>query len=465
MSTAAELQRQAATLKATGRAAEALPLNRRAVDQDPTSAVAWYNLAATLGDLQLAEEAVTAAHRAIALGLQAPEANLTLARALLLQHKYDEAEGHYRETLRKRAMHPDALRELSQLLWMKTADLARALEPIDDALRANPGDPGLVHLRAIVQRFAGDIQGAAEILARGVGRNRDDLRLLCLATDVEIERGEPRRALWYANEAAARAPGAKPVREAFALASLAAGNAEDAAKVAQVLRKAAPFDQMAINIQVDAWRLLSDDRYRELYDYDAFVRPYTIETPDGWSDLPGFLADLTRTLDGMHRLQTHPLQQSLRHGSQVQSLHLVDNPVLKAFFGSIDKAVARYMAEVGQGSDPLRARNTGKARVHSAWSVRLRPTGFHVNHFHPEGWLSSAFYVETPDQALDTPGREAWIKFGEPGIRTQPPLAAEHFVRPEPGRLVLFPSYMWHGTVPFTSNERRMTIAFDVVPA
>jgi hypothetical protein len=48
---------------------------------------------------------------------------------------------------------------------------------------------------------------------------------------------------------------------------------------------------------------------------------------------------------------------------------------------------------------------------------------------------------------------------------TEPPLDAEHYIRPRPGRLVLFPSYMWHGTVPFTTAERRMTIAFDIVPA
>ena len=33
-----------------------------------------------------------------------------------------------------------------------------------------------------------------------------------------------------------------------------------------------------------------------------------------------------------------------------------------------------------------------------------------------------------------------------------------------PGRLVLFPSYMWHGTIPFHDAQPRTTIAFDVVP-
>jgi hypothetical protein len=37
-------------------------------------------------------------------------------------------------------------------------------------------------------------------------------------------------------------------------------------------------------------------------------------------------------------------------------------------------------------------------------------------------------------------------------------------VQPVPGRLVLVPSYRWHGTVPFQSGDPRLTIAFDVVP-
>jgi hypothetical protein len=60
---------------------------------------------------------------------------------------------------------------------------------------------------------------------------------------------------------------------------------------------------------------------------------------------------------------------------------------------------------------------------------------------------------------------EGWLKFGEPGVRTEPPLPPEHFVKPEPGLLALFPSYMWHGTVPFSGPDPRLTIAFDVVPA
>jgi len=29
---------------------------------------------------------------------------------------------------------------------------------------------------------------------------------------------------------------------------------------------------------------------------------------------------------------------------------------------------------------------------------------------------------------------------------------------------VLFPSYFWHGTLPFSSVQPRLTVAFDAVP-
>ncbi|WP_414708827.1 putative 2OG-Fe(II) oxygenase, partial [Roseateles sp.] len=41
----------------------------------------------------------------------------------------------------------------------------------------------------------------------------------------------------------------------------------------------------------------------------------------------------------------------------------------------------------------------------------------------------------------------------------------QRFEAPRPGRLLLFPSYLWHGTLPFEDDAFRLTVAFDVVPA
>jgi hypothetical protein len=194
------------------------------------------------------------------------------------------------------------------------------------------------------------------------------------------------------------------------------------------------------------------------------VRGRTIETPPGWSTLDAYLADLSGTLRELQSLRGHPVGQSLRSGSQTgQSLARSDDPVVKAFFGAIDPSIRDYTDVLKERDDVLGRRVTGSYRFSGAWSALLRPGGHHVDHLHPMGWISSACHISLPT-AIES-GRQGWLKFGEPGVPTLPALPPEHFVKPEPGRLVLFPSYMWHGTVPFDGGESRLTIAFDVVPA
>jgi predicted 2-oxoglutarate/Fe(II)-dependent dioxygenase YbiX len=54
-----------------------------------------------------------------------------------------------------------------------------------------------------------------------------------------------------------------------------------------------------------------------------------------------------------------------------------------------------------------------------------------------------------------------WLALGLAPPELQLDLPASGFVEPKAGRLVLFPSTMWHSTVPFEQGER-LTIAFDV---
>jgi hypothetical protein len=102
--------------------------------------------------------------------------------------------------------------------------------------------------------------------------------------------------------------------------------------------------------------------------------------------------------------------------------------------------------------------------IKAGWSVQLHRGGFHVNHYHPQGWLSSAYYVALPDEVEDPGLRSGWLKFGEPRFPTPQADAARH-IKPRTGMLVLFPSYMWHGTNAVHGSQVRTTIAFDAVPS
>ena len=85
-------------------------------------------------------------------------------------------------------------------------------------------------------------------------------------------------------------------------------------------------------------------------------------------------------------------------------------------------------------------------------------------HTHPMGWISSALYVTVPEESQRGVAPAGYLQFGKPPPELALALEPYGSIEPKPGRLVLFPSTMWHGTAPFTNGER-MTIAFDVVPA
>lgn len=154
-STAETRPLQADLLKGLGRLDEALALRVAQVEARPTSSVSEHNLAALLGDMHRYPEAEAAVRRAFTKGGDAPETWLVLARALAGQERHDGAEQAYRQAVARRPAYAEALRELAQLIWMRTADAALAREPVREALAHAPGDSGLRRLMALVMEYTG----------------------------------------------------------------------------------------------------------------------------------------------------------------------------------------------------------------------------------------------------------------------------------------------------------------------
>lgn len=460
-----ELYVYAGVLKDLGRIDDAIEIHRRAVRDFPASAVAEHNLAADLGDVHSWEESEAACRRAFEKGGAEPETWLVLGRSLMDQKRLDEAEAALREAIARRPTFGDAHRELAQLIWMRSGDQGAAMASLRQAHEAHPGDAELVVLLSKAQQYGGHLDEAYETLRKAIAdRPEPDFSLEMTASHVAIVSRKPEAALAHV----ARALHVKPRDLTAGIngcdAYLGLGQPDRAAELALRLRQIAPLEQQVVARLATAWRLMGDPRYRTLYDYCNLVRPYVIDTPPGWANLTAYLIDLATALKRLHAFETHPFDLSLRGGSQTsQNLIRVKDPVVRSFFQAIDGPIRRYMEEVGPGEDILRSRNTHEYYLSGTWSVMLRPNGFHIDHTHPAGWLSSACYIELPE-AVNKGGREGWIKFGEPGIPTKPEAPAEHYVQPSPGLLVLFPSYMWHGTIPFSGDRNRLTVAFDVMP-
>lgn len=459
-----DLLQEAGRLKAAGQLEQALSRYRQAVQRFPAEPVARHNLAATLGDLGRHEEALDSAKAALGAGLNAPETWLVRARSELALLDLASAAASYRRVL---ALRPNSLAaqfEAAQLAWMTTGDREHALAGLRQAERRADADPMLAFVKAQAQEMMGDVQGARASLEPLVAHAGSTPVALAYAAHLEALLGRPDAAIALAEASLRAAPGDPGAVEALTRALLAAGDGPGASEAAGHLVAAQPLNQHAIALQATAWRMTGDARYHSLYDYERLVASYQLAIPSGWDSLDAYVADLASELKAAHPFRAHPFGHSVRGGSQLPDVLSRRSPALSALPGALMVPITLHLERLGQGSDPVRRRNVGRARFQGDWSVWLWPGGHHVDHVHQEGWLSTACHIELP-AVVGAGGREGWLRFGKPGIPVGREMEAEHWACPEPGRLVLFPSYMWHGTEPFGGDMPRLTVAFDLLPA
>jgi uncharacterized protein (TIGR02466 family) len=100
----------------------------------------------------------------------------------------------------------------------------------------------------------------------------------------------------------------------------------------------------------------------------------------------------------------------------------------------------------------------------SSWYVRMRRGGYVDRHIHEVGWISGAVYLVLPTDKKDP--TEGCFEYGTHGDNY--PQKHDNFpvgiATPKVGDIVLFPSSLFHRTIPFNSNEQRICIAFDLKP-
>ena len=455
---------------ALGRQREAVAHYRDLVAAAPDNPATRHALATALMAAGQPEESECMARRALSRPRPTAALYHTHARSLIALERFAEAEQALRDCIGLAPRHVEAHDSLAQLIWMRTGNIVETTSALDHALERFEHDEALRASKAGLLLGAGDARGAYACLAPHASRSHASPALL-IRTGLAALEFEPGIAVTLAQRALRAQPGNPTARNLLCAAYLGVGDGTRALAECAVLLEANPDDQYLIAMQTTALRLLNDPRHAALCDYDRMVMAQSLDTPSGWADFAGFLTDLIPRLNALHNPHGHRLlYQSLRRGTETtQDLSRSRDPVIRALFEVFVAPIARYREFIGQGGDALRRRNRGTVRFNGSWSVRLHTGGYHTSHVHPRGWISSACYLQLPDSMAAqanamSPTSEGMLSFGTPGLVTTPSLSAEFALRPAIGQLVLFPSYFWHGTLPFHSDQPRLTVAFDVVP-
>jgi uncharacterized protein (TIGR02466 family) len=432
----------------------------------PDYAEAHHNLGVCLRIQQRAAEAIEHYESARRLGLDRAELYQNLGSALVDSREINAAIKAYQSALERNPDDAITHRDLNKLLWEQEL-LECHLDSYRKALEQRPGS---VHLRldyAMALNQKEEFEVAERVLMQGLRLAPDSIELKSLlAYTLEGQK------LWadalQMHSAAVRMPGALPQHHiSYARALLACQRPDEALPHAKTGVTQLPFDQRAIAYLGLCWRMLGDERDAIINDYQEFVRIYDLPVPARFANSLEFNAQLGGVLESLHFAKRHPPEQTLRGGTQTRG-DLFDNrePEIQELVAGLKQCIQDYGARLQHDtSHPLLARRRNLVKFAASWSVRLWPRGYHTMHVHPLGWLSSAYYVQVPPEVSESDANGGGIKFGEPDIEIGAQGAARRIIQPQVGRLILFPSYMWHGTVPFKSGTSRMTVAFDVVPA
>lgn len=242
---------------------------------------------------------------------------------------------------------------------------------------------------------------------------------------------------------------------------LQTGRPKEAKTFLEAAVRASPDNLMAWALLDVAWRLVGDARHAWLCEQRGLYSS---------CDLGLSAAELTKlagVLRTLHSARAHPVGQSLRGGTQTRgALFARTEPEIVALGAVLAEAVRAHIANLPpeDPNHPLLRHRNAELAFGGSWSVRLADEGFHVAHVHPGGVISSACYIAVPEKPGEDDAREGWLEVGRPPPELNVDLPPLTMVPPRPGRLVLFPSYVFHGTRPFRAGER-LSVAFDVVVA
>lgn len=426
-------QNRAAAAVAAMRHDEAAKSFRRVVELNPQAVDAMCDLGSVLTSTGRPEEALGVLDRAFALAPQFPPVHLNRGIAFRALHRRDEAIAALEQALKLKEDWPEAHFNLGNVLT-----LAGRHAEAEAAFRR------AVELKPTFLESYGNLSNALHAL----GRSEEAVAAARRAVDVD---------------------GRVPFTHAgLGLSLLRTGDAIGALAAFDAALQIDPGNTGALAGRVMALGEAGDRAALDkLLGFDTLIRTARFDVPPEFASMDDYAGALTRHILAHPTLRKDPDGNATRKGRHTGDLLSEPKGPIAILERQIRAAVEDYIRALPTGSGHPFALDPPKDFRLAMWSVVLEAEGHQVPHIHPTAWLSGVCYAKVPP-VVEAGAAEhtGWIEFGRPpddvGCKADPPV---RLFKPEVGLIVLFPSYLYHRTVPFAADQMRISIAFDVMPA
>lgn len=420
-------------LLAAGEFADAVRELQRANLIQPENAEVLSQLGAAQVQAGAVAKAVPILTNATRLNPRNAETAFWLGTALSKHGDHDAAERAYRSAIEINPAHGSAHRQLGSMLT-RIGRFADAVQVSTAALKLSPGDDAIIYD-------------------------------LCQAL---ASSGETERAIARLDAALSSGKALPDFAELAAFAAFRSGDPAGCIQRCDVILDQYPGRTVAIAYKAMALNELGDrGAAARMLDLENLVSARIADAPAGYLTLDAFNAALVAEIEAHPSLVYSPLNRSLTRGRSTGELFNEPAGAIADFRTVIERMVDQWRdANSLDPTHPWRAQRPRRTRI-GCWANIMDRGGFHDVHFHPPGWLSGVYYPQVPAGVGDgITGHEGWIEFGRAYYmlhsQDDPPVRR---LKPLPGMIVLFPSFMGHRTIPFAEHDYRISVAFDIMPA
>lgn len=460
------------TLQLEGDLKSAIDNYKQAVKVKPDYIDAYYNMGHALQEKGDLKAAVSCYRRIVEIEPDNADAFNALGAALQLEGDLEAAIGSYKQAVKISPAYVEAYNNIGSALQAK-GDLDAAIDSCKRALAIKPDYANAHNNMGHALYDKGDLQAAIDCYKSAIKLMPDSAEAYNNLGNALKAAGKHEEAVKYFDVLDGpkfnKAPGADPSKSQFWLNAKSQaleclyvlGRFSELEERLNELAKAGDINRRTAAISAFVTHQLN------LEDPHTFCKqPLDVlhvgHLDDHISDSSSFLDELI--LEGK---KEHQVWEP-KHGVTKLGFH-TSNTIFKASkkYEALEKILRKEISSYYSRfkSEECAYMNLWPREFSlKGWFSRLVKNGHQRSHIHPAGWLSGVVYLKTID-ALDSD--EGSIEFGLHGYDL--PILDDNYTRkvhrPKRGEIVLFPSSLFHRTIPFNLDTERCVIAFDLLPA
>lgn len=461
---------------------------RKALEIDPTIAELHFNVGILLTNLNRTDEAITSYKKAVSLKPSLTDVHYNLGTALQSQGKFAQAAISYQKAVDLEPGFFEAIVNLGVVL-QEQGLLAHAIEMYQRALTIQK-DAKVYFNMGTALKNEGKLEAAIESYNQALALKPDYAEVHSNMGEVLRDQGRYDESVTFYKQALAIDPTLPVANYSLAVYLYDSGDLEGALDHFQqshfadwqerslyCLYKTERFDQFkqgldALKAAKHSSPFLATlaghyaDNFGTENDYNFCKNPLDFVFHTEIKELKGDSKLREALLAEIHSADvSEKMQGRLFNGVQsAGNLFKRPEPAFRELAGLVEDAIERYRQTFSGENCVFVKSFPKKTEFASSWYVKMKQGGHLNSHIHEEGWVSGALYLSLPTQKQHQ--HEGSIELSTHG--DDYPKKHDNFptktVAPEVGDLVMFPSSVFHRTIPFSSDEERICIAFDLKP-